>query len=87
MFKKYYDMIKKYFSLGANSKKYLFHLFLSAILRSLSFLLIPFMAAKIVEYATASNYEMAGVYDASTIILYLIKIMPYLHIINFKNES
>lgn len=44
--KKYYDMIKKYFSLGANSKKYLFHLFLSAILRSLSFLLIPFMAAE-----------------------------------------
>ena len=68
MFKKYYDMIKKYFSLGANSKKYLFHLFLSAILRSLSFLLIPFMAAKIVEYATASNYEIAGVYVITFLI-------------------
>ena len=60
MIKPYFLIVKKYFSLGANSKKCLFHLFFSSFLRSASFLLIPFMAAKIVEYATAGDYKMAG---------------------------
>lgn len=63
MIKQYYLIIKKYFSLGANNKKYLFHLFLSAFLRSSSFLLIPFAAAKIVEYATINDYQMAGIFS------------------------
>ena len=63
MIKQYYLIIKKYFSLGANNKKCLFHLFLSAFLRSSSFLLIPFAAAKIVEYATINDYQMAGIYS------------------------
>lgn len=62
MIKQYYLIIKKYFSLGANNKKCLFHLFFSAFLRSISFLLIPFVAAKIVEYATNSDYKIAGIY-------------------------
>ena len=62
MIKQYYLIVKKYFSLGANSKKCLFHLFFSAFLRSSSFLLIPFTAAKIVEYATINDYKMAGIY-------------------------
>ena len=63
MIKQYYLIIKKYFSLGANNKKCLFYLFLSAFLRSSSFLLIPFAAAKIVEYATISDYQMAGIFS------------------------
>lgn len=62
MIKKYYLIVKKYFSLGANSKKCLFHLFISAFLRSASFLLIPYSAAKIVDYATNADYKMAGIY-------------------------
>lgn len=88
MFKKYYDMIKKYFSLGANSKKYLFRLFLSAILRSLSFLLIPFMAAKIVEYATASNYEIAGVYVIIFLICSLFYVLcKHYNFVSYKNNA
>lgn len=63
MIKQYYLIIKKYFSLGANNKKCLFHLFLSAFLRSSSFLLIPFASAKIVEYATINDYQMAGIFS------------------------
>lgn len=59
MIKRYYLVIKKYFSLGANNKKYLFHLFLSSTLRSLSMLTIPFLASKIVEYVTNGSFEMA----------------------------
>lgn len=62
MIKQYYLIIKKFFSLGANNKKCLFHLFFSAFLRSSSFLLIPFATAKIVEYATNSDYKTAGIY-------------------------
>ena len=61
MIKKYYLIVKKYFSLGANNKKCLIHLFISSFLRSSSYLLIPFAAAKIVEFATIENYKMAGI--------------------------
>ncbi len=57
MIKQYYLIVKKYFSLGANNKKYLFYLFFTSFLRSSSFLLIPFVASKIVEYATNSDYK------------------------------
>lgn len=62
MFKKYYLIVKKFLKLGANNKVLLFHLFFSAILRSMSILLIPFSAAKIVEYATAGDFRMAFVF-------------------------
>lgn len=57
MIKRYYLIVKKYFKLGANNKKLLFHLFISALLRSLSLLLIPYMASKVVEYATIGDYK------------------------------
>lgn len=62
MFKKYYLIVKKFLKLGANNKVLLFHLFFSAILRSMSILLIPFSAAKIVEYATVGDFRMAFVF-------------------------
>ncbi|MCH5167094.1 MAG: ABC transporter ATP-binding protein [Erysipelotrichales bacterium] len=58
MIKRYYLLVKKYFSLGANNKKLLFHLFLSALLRSISILLIPLMASKIIEYVTAYDLRL-----------------------------
>jgi ATP-binding cassette subfamily B protein len=59
MFRRYYYITKKYFSLGANSKKCLFHLFFSAILRSVSLLTLPFIAAIIVRHATDGNFDEA----------------------------
>ena len=59
MIKRYYKLVKKYFSLGANNKALLFHLFLSAFLRSVVFLAIPFMASLIVKYVTAGDLRMS----------------------------
>lgn len=59
MIKRYYTIVKKYFSLGANNKRLLFHLFLSALLRSVTLLLIPFMASLIVKYVTDLDLKMS----------------------------
>lgn len=59
MIKRYYKLVKKYFSLGANNKVLLFHLFLSAFLRSVVFLIIPFVASLIVKYVTAGDLRMS----------------------------
>lgn len=59
MIKRYYLLVKKYFSLGANNKKLLFHLFFSAFLRSVTLLVIPFMASLIVKYVTALDLRMS----------------------------
>lgn len=81
MIKRYYLIIKKFFSLGANNKKLLFHLFFSAFLRSLSLLLIPFTASKIVEYATISDFKMAIIW----VIIFFISSLVYVlfHHYNF----
>lgn len=88
MIKRYYLIAKKFFSLGANNKKLLFHLFFSAFLRSISLLLIPFAASKIVEYATISDFKTTIIW----IILFLVSSLIYvlLHHYNFvayKNNS
>lgn len=75
MFKKYYLIIKRYFELGANNKVLLFHLCFSAILRSVSMLLIPFSAAKIVEYATAGDFRMTFTYAIIFLIYSLIYVL------------
>lgn len=59
MIKRYYLIVKKYFSLGANNKKLLAHLFVSALLRSISILLIPLMASMIIENVTAYDLRMS----------------------------
>ncbi len=61
MIKRYYLVVKKFFSLGANNKKYLFHLFFSALLRSVSLLIIPLTASMIIEYVTAGDFKMSMV--------------------------
>ena len=59
MIKRYYTEIKKFFSMGANNKKLLFHLFFSALLRSISLLIIPLTASMIIDYATNADFKMA----------------------------
>lgn len=59
MIKRYYDIAKKYFSLKADSKKCIFHMMLSAILKIIMMATLPFMASKIVESATNQDFELA----------------------------
>lgn len=59
MIKRYYIEIKRFFSMKANNKKLLFHLFFSALLRSVSLLIIPLTASMIIDYATNADFKMA----------------------------
>lgn len=85
MIKRYYLIVKKFFSLGANNKKLLFHLFFSAFLRSLSLLLIPFTASMIVKYAAISDFNRAIIW----ILIFLISSLIYVlfHHYNFVAYS
>ncbi len=85
MFKRYYLIVKKFFSFGANNKKLLFHLFFSAFLRSLSLLLIPFTASMIVKYAAISDFNRAIIW----ILIFLISSLIYVlfHHYNFVAYS
>lgn len=58
MIKRYYQIVKQFFSLKATNGKLLFHLFFSAILRSLALLTIPYAASKIIEVAGSGNFEL-----------------------------
>ncbi|MDE5630232.1 MAG: hypothetical protein K2I70_01395, partial [Bacilli bacterium] len=59
MIKRYYTEIKKFFSMKANNKKLLFHLFFSALLRSISLLIIPLTASMIIEYTNVADFKMS----------------------------
>lgn len=88
MIKRYIDLVKKFFSLKASNKKLLFHLFLSASLRSLTLLLIPFAASKIVEYATISEFNLTILW----IVLFLVISLVYTafhhyNYVAYKNNS
>ena len=88
MIKKYYLIVKKFFSLGANSKKYLTHLFISSFLRSSSMLLIPFTAAKIVEYATITDFKMACIYVLVFLGVSLFyTLCHHYNYVSYKNNS
>lgn len=81
MIKRYYLIVKKYFSLGANNKRLLFHLFFSALLRNILLLTLPFISSKIVEYATIGDYKTAVTF----ILLFLFCSLIYVgfHHYNF----
>lgn len=59
MIKRYYLVVKKFFSLGANNGKLLFHLFFSALLRSVSLLIIPLTASMIIENVSIPDFKMS----------------------------
>ena len=52
MIKNYINLIKMYFSLGANNKLMLAKLFIYALLRNLSYLVLPWITSIIVDQAT-----------------------------------
>ena len=57
MFKRLYLIVKKYFSLGADSKKRLIELFITSFFARTSLLTLPFIAAEIVDFLTEKNYN------------------------------
>lgn len=77
MIKRYYNIVKKYFSLGSNNRVLLFHLFLSAFLRSVTILAIPFMASKVVEYVTAQDLRMSLVSACMFLVVSLVYVLCY----------
>lgn len=88
MIKRYYLILKKFFSLGANNKCLLFHLFFSSLLRSISLLLIPFMAAKIVEFATIKDYKTTFICAIIFLVVSLIYVLcHHYNYVAYKNNS
>lgn len=77
MIRRYYGIIKKYFQLGANNKKLLFHLAFSALLRSLSLLLIPLAASKVVEYGSIHDYRNAYISIIAFFLVSIIYVLCY----------
>lgn len=59
---RYTKTIHKFFKLGATNKILLTHLLLSATLRTATFLILPFIASEIVNYATVADYHTALIY-------------------------
>lgn len=88
MFKRYFIIVKKYFSLGANNKVLLFNLFLSATLRSAMLLTLPFAASMVVEFATDQNFEMAIVWSVIFLVCSLIYVLfHHYNYIAYRNNS
>lgn len=59
MFNYYTQLIRRFFKLKVYHKKWLAHLFVSAFLRTLSYLTVPYIASCIVDNATSGNYQEA----------------------------
>lgn len=68
----YTKFAQRFFALKVTRKKYLAHLFVSSVLRTLTFLLIPLMAAEIIKGLEDQNYQYAfiaiGLFCASAVL-------------------
>ena len=88
MIKRYYLILQKFFSLKAHDNRLVFHLFFSALLRSISLLLIPVVAAKVVEYATIKDYQTTFLYATIFLIVSFIYVLcHHYNYIAYKNNS
>lgn len=88
MIKRYYLILQKFFSLKAHDNRLVFHLFFSALLRSISLLLIPVAAAKVVEFATIKDYQTTFLYATIFLIVSLIYVLcHHYNYIAYKNNS
>lgn len=88
MIKRYYLILQKFFSLKAHDNRLVFHLFFSALLRSISLLLIPVVAAKVVEFATIKDYQTTFLYATIFLIVSFIYVLCYhYNYIAYKNNS
>lgn len=59
MIRKYYRLLKKYNTLKADNKKYVFFLFLTSMLAALLKVSLPFFTSLIISYVTDAKYETA----------------------------
>lgn len=80
MFKRYFLIVKKFFSLKAYDKVQLVGLFFIEIARTLSYLLIPLMASKIISYVTENDFKTATFY----IVLFLLSSLFYVLVHHFN---
>ena len=88
MIKRYYLILQKFFSLKAHDNRLVFHLFFSALLRSISLLLIPVAAAKVVEFATIKDYQTTFLYATIFLIVSFIYVLcHHYNYIAYKNNS
>ena len=88
MIKRYYLIAKKYFSLKVSDKKLLFHLFFSNLLRSFSLLLIPFVASKVVEFATIKDYKLTLICSIIFLLVSLVYVLfHHYNYVAYKNNS
>lgn len=88
MIKRYYLIVKKFFSLGANNKRLLFHLFFSAFLRSISLLSIPFAASRIVNYATKGDFLTTFIWAILFLVCSLVYVMfHHYNFVSYANNS
>ena len=74
MFKRLYLIVKKYLSLGADSKKRLIELFITSFFARTSLLALPFIAAEIVDFLTEKNYNYALIFSFAFIIFAFLAI-------------
>lgn len=88
MIKRYYLILQKFFSLKSHDNRLVFHLFFSALLRSISLLLIPVAAAKVVEFATIKDYQTTFLYATIFLIVSFIYVLcHHYNYIAYKNNS
>ncbi len=88
MFKRYYMIVKRYFKLGANNKKLLAHLFISSALRNSWYLIIPFIASEIVEYAQNGDFNAAIGWSVAFLIAGIIYLLLWhYNFVAYKNNS
>lgn len=88
MIKRYYLILQKFFSLKAHDNRLVFHLLFSALLRSISLLLIPVVAAKVVEFATIKDYQTTFLYATIFLIVSFIYVLcHHYNYIAYKNNS
>lgn len=80
MLKRYYVIVKKFFSLKAYDGWQLVSLFFIEIARTLSYLLIPLMASKVISFVTANDFKMATFY----IVLFLFSGLFYVVVHHFN---
>ncbi len=70
----YFMFIKHFFGLRVTKRKYLVHLAVSAALRTLAFLVVPFMASEVIEGLEKQDFE----YTFFAIGMFLLSAVVYL---------
>ncbi len=88
MIKRYYLIVKKFFSLGANNKRLLFHLFFSTFLRNISLLTLPFAASRIVNYATKGDFLTTFMWAIFFLVCSLVYVLlHHYNYVSYANNS